>query len=249
MPVVRSTLALLALFVILGITSPAQTSPDEVIFTVSVLGPTSAKDVQVRYFVTDESGSRWSSTLAQANEGKVVVRVDTTGRTAKAFKAVAYAPGCQFVTFSVDDLSSSTRQGDFQCVKLTTTQLRGTVAAPSGQQNLQVEAMYVVRWASKFFSVPGASISPLALAKAAVDADGAFSMELPDFTADPLWNSLTKNATLMFFLEDATGHRIAELKGLASLSLGGNLKVAASYPDLALTVRPKNTASVQKSRP
>lgn len=248
MPVVRSALALLALCVIFGTAAPAQTSPDEAIFTISVLGPTSAKDVQVRYFVTDESGSRWSSTLAQANDDKVAIRVNTAGRSANAFKAMAYAPGCQFVTFSADDLSTSTRQADFQCVKLPTTELHGTVAAPSGQQNLQVEAMYVVRWASKFFSVPGASISPLALAKAPVDADGAFSMELPDFTADPLWSSLTKNATLMFFLEDGTGRRIAELKSPASLSRGGNLKVAASYPEVAFTVRPNNTASIQKSR-
>jgi hypothetical protein len=53
----------------------------------------------------------------------------------------------------------------------------------------------------------------------------------------------------MFFLEDATGHRIAELKGPASLSLGGNLKVAANYPDVVFTVRPNHTASVQKSKP
>jgi hypothetical protein len=213
------------------------------------LGPVSAKDVQVRYFVTDESGSRWTSTLAQANEGKVLISVNTAGRSAKAFKAIAYAPGCQFVTFSSDDLSTSPRQGDFQCVKLPPTQLRGTVTVPSSQPNLQVEAMYVVRWAGKFFSVPGASISPLALAKAPVDADGSFTMELPDFTADPLWSPLTKRASLMFFLEDGTGHRIAELQGPAALSVRGNLKVAASYPDVAFTVRPNPTASIQKSRP
>jgi hypothetical protein len=249
MQVVRGTLVLLTLLVLLGIAAPAQTSSDEVIFTISVLGPVSAKDVQVRYFVTDDSGARWSSTLAQAKDDKVQISVDTVGRSAKAFKAVAYVPGCQFVTFSADDLSTSTRRADFQCVKLPTTSLRGTVAAPSGQQNLKVEAMYVIRWASKFFSVPGASISPLALAKAPVDSDGAFSMDLPDFTADPLWSSLTRNATLMFFLEDANGHRLAELKAPASLSLGGNLKIAATYPDVKFTVRQNNTASIQESKP
>jgi hypothetical protein len=53
----------------------------------------------------------------------------------------------------------------------------------------------------------------------------------------------------MFFLEDGTGHRIAELQGPAALSVRGNLKVAASYPDVAFTVRPNPTASIQKSRP
>ena len=70
----------------------------------------------------------------------------------------AYAPGCQFVTFTAQDLASSTRQGDFQCQKLPTVELRGKVALPAGGQVMQVESMYVVRWAGKFFSVPGLSI-------------------------------------------------------------------------------------------
>ena len=44
---------------------------------------------------------------------------------------------------------------------------------------MQVESMYVVRWAGKLFSVPGLSISPLVVTKATVDADGSFVMDLP----------------------------------------------------------------------
>ena len=235
-------LLLLACFMLPG-SAATQNNKDEPLFTISVAPPTSAKDVQLRYFVGDEAGVRWSSTLAKAADGKIQISANTAQRQAKTLKVLAYAPGCQFVTFTLDDLAASTRQGDFQCDKLPTVQLQGIVPPPSGREQLEVESMYVVNWASKFFGVPGASISPLALTKAPVEADGSFQMDLPDFTEDPLWQSLTKNATLLFFLEDkTTSHRIAELQAPAALSQGGNLKVAANYPELSFTIRQSSAA-------
>jgi hypothetical protein len=226
----------------------AQPNAEDTVFTISVAPPTTVKDVQVRYFLTDQSGVRWSSTAAAAGNDKLVIRADAAGKTPKTFNAIAYAPACQFVTFTADDLASSTRQGDFQCQKLPTVELRGKVALPAGGQQMQVESMYVVRWAGKFFGIPGLSISPLAVTRATVDADGSFIMDLPDFANDPLWNSLSNDATLMFFLTDqATGHRVAGLKAPAALSRGGNLKVAPSYPEVAFTVRQSRTAKAVKS--
>jgi hypothetical protein len=229
-------------------TPAAQQAPDDAIFTISIAAPTPAKDVQVRYFLTDQSGVRWSSTAAVAGNDKLVIHADAAGRTPKSFSAIAYAPGCQFVTFTAQDLSTSTRQGDFQCQKLPTVEFRGKVALPPGDHQMQVESMYVVRWAGKFFAVPGLSISPLAVTKATVDADGSFIMDLPDFTNDPLWDSLSHDATLMFFLTDgANGHRVAGLKAPAALSRGGNLKVAATYPEVTFTIRQTHTAKAVKA--
>jgi hypothetical protein len=230
-------------------TPAAQASPADAIFTISVVPPTTAKDVQVRYFLTDVSGVRWSSTAVTAGNDKLVIHADAAGKTPKTFNAIAYAPGCQFVTFTAQDLASSTRQGDFQCQKLPTVELRGKITLPAGGQQLQVESMYVVRWAGKFFSVPGLSISPLSVSKATVDADGSFIMDLPDFANDPLWNSLSKDATLMFFLTDqATGHRVAGLKAPAALSRGGNLKVAATYPEVTFSIRQPQTAKASSTK-
>ena len=231
-------------------TPAAQASPTDAIFTISVAAPISAKDVQVRYFLTDQSGERWTSTATAASSDKLVIRADDAGKTPKTFNAFAYASGCQFVTFTAEDLASSTRQGDFQCQKLPTVELHGKIALPAGDHQIQVESMYVARWAGKFFSVPGLSISPLAVTKATVDADGSFVMNLPDFTLDPLWNSLSKDATLMFFLTDTvSGHRVAGLKAPAALSRGGNLKVAATYPEVTFTIRQNQTAKAAKAQP
>ena len=228
-------------------TPAAQANPADAIFTISVAAPTSAKDVQVRYFLTDQSGERWTSTATAASSDKLIIRADDPGRTPKSFNAFAYASGCQFVTFTAQDLASSSRQGDFTCQKLPTVQLRGKIALPAGDHQMQVESMYVARWAGKFFSVPGLSISPLTVTKATVDADGSFVMDLPDFANDPLWNSLSKNATLMFFLTDtASGHRVAGLKAPASLSRGGNLKVAPTYPEVTFSLRTNTTEKATK---
>lgn len=246
----RLVLALLLLpcFMLPG-SAAAQKNTDQPLFTISVAPPTSAKDVQLRYFVSDEAGVRWTSTLAKATDDKIQISAGTAQQPAKMLKLLAYAPGCQFVTFTVDDLATSTRQGDFQCAKLPATTLNGIVPSPSDQQQLQVEAMYVVNWASKFFGVPGAAISPLALARAPVEADGSFQMDLPDFTVDPLWQSFANNATLMFFLEDmASGHRLGELNAPAALAQGGNLKVSGGYPNIAFTIRQNRTARNASSR-
>jgi hypothetical protein len=250
MQIVLRTLLLLLFFTLPASSLTSQTAAnnnDGSIFTISVQAPTAAKDVQVRYFLTDESGARWSSTAATVKEDKILINADTTGRAAKGFSAIAYAAGCQFVTFKADDLSTSSHQGEFQCLKLPTVELRGTVPSSQRQHQLDLESMYVVQWAGKFFGVPGISISPLSVTKNAVQADGSFSMELPDFTADPLWNTMANNATLMFFLVDhATGHRIATLRAPAALARNGDLKVAATYPDVAFSIRPNQTAKAMK---
>jgi hypothetical protein len=226
----------------------AQSGSNETIFTISVAAPTSPKDVQIRPYLVDEAGVRWTSIETHGRDNKLVIRANTSGATPKTFKAIAYAPGCQLVTFSVDDLASGTRQGEFACQKLPTVQLHGTTALPPGGQALDVEAMYVVRWAAKFFGSPAMSISPLVVGKAPVQSDGSLAIELPDFANDPLWNSVAKDATLMFFLVDSkTGDRVATLKAPASLSRGGDLKVAASYPDVAFTIRQNRVARSAKA--
>lgn len=240
---------LLPVVVTLAATFGTAQNGTDAIFTISVTGPVSAKDVQVRSFLRDEAGANWSSTQAMVRDGKVIIQADRTGRAAKTFNAIVYAPGCQFATFSVEDLATSTRQDQFQCLKLPTLQLRGTVPMPPSKPQFDVESLYVVNWAGNFFSVPHVSISPLALTRVAVEADGSFSMELPDFTADPLWNSMASDATLMFFLVDhASGHRIVGLKAPAALARNGDLKVAASYPDVVFSLRQPPTAKARRPK-
>lgn len=211
----------------------------EDIFTISVAAPTSAKDIQVRYFFTGEFGGYGSSVADPIAGNKLVIKTGVEGKSAKTFKAIVYAPGCQFVTITVDNLTDANRQGDFQCQKLPTTELRGRVDTTElGEKDWQIEALYVCDWAMPFFGIKDGSISPLSLAKVTVAADGSFTIELPDFTADPTWPRLSNEAEFIFFLADSgTTKRMATLIAPSGLSRGGYLHVATSYPEVVFTIK------------
>ena len=227
----RTNRLLFALFLAFSVCLVAQTSNQD-IFTISVAAPTSAKDIQVRYFLGGDPAVQQSSSIAKPDENRIVVKTGVEGKTAKSFKAIIFAPGCQFATIQSDNLAASTRQAPFDCQKLTTTPLHGKAdVSRFVGKDLQVEALYVCNWAGPFFGVPGLAISPFSLGKAKMETDGTFAFELPDFSADPLWANLAHTASLMFFLVDASnGEHLARLTAPSNLSRKGTLKVASGYP-------------------
>jgi hypothetical protein len=215
--------------------SASQAGTPEDIFTISVAPPTPAKDVQVRYFFTGEFGGHGSSETVPADGNKLLIKTGVEGKSAKTFKAIAYAPGCQLVTISVDDLTAGNRQGDFHCLKLPTIQLHGRIdPIRLGQRKLQVEALYVCHWAMPFFGIKDGSTSPLELGSVAISSDGSFTLELPDFTADPTWPSISKDAELMFYLRDPVAGK--PVGDLITSSRSGNLQVATNYPEVVLEI-------------
>jgi hypothetical protein len=221
-----------ALFLALPLALAAQTNASDDVFTISVAAPTSAKDVQVRYFLKGDPTVQESSSIAKPDEQRITVKAGTQAKPAKGFRAIVFAPGCQFATIQADDLAAGNRQADFQCQKLSTVPLSGKADTSrfSGRV-MQVEALYVCGWAGQFFGSPGLAMSPFSVGKAKVESDGTFALELPDFSADPLWKNLSHNATLTLFLVDAaTGEHLAQLAAPTALSRKGALKVAASYP-------------------
>lgn len=220
-----------ALFLLPVCLAAQQASTDNV-FTITVAAPTSSKDIQVRYLLNGNPSVLQSSSSAKPDDNQILIKTDVEGKAAKSFRAIVFSPGCQFATINADDLSTSNRQAQFQCQKLTDTSLHGKIdASQFSGRDLQVEALYVCGWAGQFFGVRGLSISPFSAGKAKVDKDGAFAIDLPDFSTDPLWSNLSHNATLMFFVVDAAnGQQLAALEPPHNLARGGSLKVASSYP-------------------
>src|SRR5215470_9873442 len=94
-----------------------QASPENDSFTIAVSAPTTAKEVQVRYLFADERENKQlfavgsTSVSTPIEENKIVIKTRAQEKPAQSFRAIAYAPGCQFVTISVDDLAQSNRQG------------------------------------------------------------------------------------------------------------------------------------------
>jgi len=221
-----------ALFLAVPIALAAQTNPSDDVFTISVAAPTSAKDVQVRYFLNGDPTVQQSSSIAKPDEHRITVKTGTQAQPAKSVRDIVFAPRCQFATTQADDLAAGDRQADFQCQQRSTDPVCGKadLSGFSGR-DMQVEALYVCGWAGQFFGMRGLAISPFSVGKAKMETDGTFALELPDFSADPLWKNLSHNATLTLFLVDAsTGEHLAQLSAPTALSRKGALKVAASYP-------------------
>jgi hypothetical protein len=227
--------ALLLSFAVPG--RAAQSEAGAEVFTISVAAPTQAKDVQVRYYFTGESGSYGSSTASPTDDNKIVIKTAVQGQPAKTFKLIAYAPGCQFVTISVDDLAASTRQGEFRCTRLNTVQFYGKADISAfPEKALHVGVLYNCEWAGDFFGMKGA-FSPFSLGQAQIDFDGSFTISLPDFSSDPLWDSLSNKAALMFVAGDsATGHALAALRPLSEGAAKDGLKVAPGYPQVEFSL-------------
>ena len=220
-----------------------QADPQGDTFTIAVGSPTLAKDVQVRYWFTDEVGSHQSSVADSTEDNKIVIKTRFQEKSARSFKAIAYAPGCRFVTIDFADLAASNRRSEFQCQKLPTTLLTGRVnVAGFGGRELKVEVLYRLEWAGDFYGLPGVSVSPLLLGKADVASDGSFGLEVPDFSADPLWQSLSKKAALMFFLSDVrSGNRVAALLPTTVATAGASVKIAPTYPEIEFAIQPQDT--------
>lgn len=227
----------------------AQDNFTQQVFSIAVAKPTNAKDVQLRYFLTDAGGTHRSSKVTQEGQ-RILINAGQEALSVKSFRAIAYAPGCRFATISVDDLSSGNRESQFNCEPLAAVQLRGNAAVSSfDQRHLEVEALYRPGWAGHFLEISASAVSPFAVAKAPVQSDGTFTIEIPDFGNDPLWPTLTYDADLIVFLVDADhGKRLALLTPPSDFSSREEfLKVLPSYPpELNFTGRPLNSLAYSK---
>jgi hypothetical protein len=227
----RRSAFILAILLSIPVFCPAQNATSDDIFTISVAPPKSPADIQVRYFLADGSGPDWYTTEAEGRGNNLVVKTVVNERPARSFKAIVYAPGCQFATISADDLNAGNREAEFQCQELATTPFRGRVALPDAGQDLQVEVLYVCGWARNVFGLPEISVSPISLTKTKVAGDGSFIIDMPDFSRDPLWSSLSKDGALIFMLTDPANSRRWALKLPGDTARVSSLKVAPNYPE------------------
>jgi hypothetical protein len=212
---------------------PAATSST---FVISVTPPTSAADVQVRYFLSGNGVERTNSVATPTAGNKIMIHTLVEGQQAKSLKLIAYAPGCEFVTISIDDLSSGVQQAAFECAHLNSVQFHGraNLSALSGKA-LNVRALYSCDWASQFFGKKIA-LSPFSIGTAEIAADGSFVLDLPSFSADPIWSSLSKNARLMFQAIDAnSGQPVVSLKPVGHSA--STVRVAEAYPEVEFAMQ------------
>jgi hypothetical protein len=230
--------ALVSVFLLaVSVLASAQASTNQDFFAFNMTAPVITASLQVEYVLRDDSGKPQpaSSEVASIKVGestRVVLGTTLAGKPAKSLQAIAFLPSCQFEIITID-LTTSVRHADLQCRTLPSTPLHGQVdVSRFAGKKLQVGAIYNARWAGKFFGLPSLSVRRLGLVPSAkVETDGSFTFDLPDFAADPLWESLSHDASITLTLVDTSnGMPMADLSAPGDLSLGGGLKVAARYP-------------------
>jgi hypothetical protein len=233
-----------AFFLAVSVLASAQASTNQDFFAFNMTAPVITASLQVEYVLRDDSGQRQPASkeegILKLGEGtRVVIGTALPGKAAKSLQAIAFLPGCQFEIITAD-LTTSVRHADLQCRTLPSTPLHGQLdVSRFADKKIEVTAFYNVRWAGKFFGLPSFSRPALFVARTKMETDGSFAFDLPDFTADPLWDSLAHDASITFMLGDTSnGMPLGELSAPRDLSLGSELKVAARYPsEITFTVK------------
>ena len=132
----------------------------------------------------------------------------------------------------------------FVCAFLPTLNLEGQVRSPQllRKRNAEVSVAYIAKWSCEFFGFTDCMVPQLQLETAKPDGSGVFTIEIPDFSADPIAVSGIYGGELELILRDAkTWNHIAILAPESETlrTSGLALKIESSYPRNLALVEPK----------
>ena len=201
------------------------------LFLIRVTPPVNPESVQVHYYLTGDFGG-YGGFQVETHEQEIAIRLDQTSKPPKSLKAVLYAPGCEINLIRADDLKNGDREAQFDCHPLPAFDIPAAFPRPAAltPYQLDVEVDYIAPWTHEFFG-EGAAMR-IMVGSVTAGRDGSFRLHLPDFSKDPLYSTLGKNAELHFYVrERSSGNVVAELKGPDPLTLpSGGMRIDAQYP-------------------
>lgn len=182
--------------------------------------------------------------------GKMGVKADPAGgvrvpltsddhQRAKSLRAIVYARGCELGTVIVDPIPPAAPAAPwrFECKKLGTVWLKGTVAGHPRPWELTVQLHYSGGWSHRFFGIADGPTLMIQVAEAAVDREGRFSIELPDFASDTVARSYGQMSAWWVSATDAgksSGYRLKvdDARVAQGSPYGpGSLPVLRKYPE------------------
>ena len=97
----------------------------------------------------------------------------------------------------------------------------------------EVEIIYMAYWAHEYFGIADGPVTTFTLARATPDNDGAFQVELPNFTKDVATESYHRDAGLRFVAREPNTGNIVFLLAPATLQGEGpgDLAIKPKYPN------------------
>jgi hypothetical protein len=176
----------------------------------------------------------------QASGKELFLPIDRDGRRATSLRAVVYTKGCELATFALDPLPPGPSRVRFECRKLRTIHLRGTVVGYPRPSELTVRLRYLAFWSHGFFGIMDGPVLLLPIAEVAPDQDGRFDVDLPDFANDAVTESYKGQAewSVTAWKTGANDQYWLNVDGRESTG-HGDLAIQHEYPPRnQFTVRP-----------
>ena len=202
-------------------------------FAIQVDPSVNVEELQVRYFMTGDFGGFGGFEVEQDSKHRIIIHTEEKGMAANTLKIAFYAPHCHIQTISIDELSESSREGEFHCTPLGDIQLQGkfSLGPTTPDRKIEVQIHYLGYWGHRFFGITDGAVLSFNIAKSPVAQNGSFQVFLPNFADGGGLASQVEDACFSILVIDTnSGYLLAELKPQTSVSRAGDLKIMPSYP-------------------
>lgn len=189
----------------------------------------------IRYVLTGEDFGGWVQPVSGVSS--YVMSTTRDSGPATGMKAILYAPGCAIQTLDLALNDSINRRYTFICLPLSEVSIEGALV-PSSRlygQEVQLQARYVVRWASAFLGLADRIATNIPVGNVVqLPTDGHFRLVIPDLSQDPLAGSPDRPGELQIWAKDKFSDvLVTQLRPLRppfiKTQLGG-LRVQKDYP-------------------
>lgn len=219
-------IAIVLLFAVTGIDCVAQASNLTVLLDPSI----KSEAVQIKYMLVGEFGGYGGFVRPQPSLHAYDIPVVVGGTPAVNIKFLIWTPGCQISVFDIALPSAEGVQRTYACVALGTTKLVGKVPKNLVDSSAKLTVLYVANWSCQFFGLKDCLVPMLSLGTVRPDTEGAFRIELPDFTADPIASQSIGGAEFHLQFQGANTVPLRpENPDFRTVTHG--LKIAPKYPE------------------
>lgn len=217
----------------------AQIPESQPTLTVTLPRGIPSEKIVIRYVLGGPFGAHGDYVRPMAHADSYLIPTSVEGKPGESIQMVAWAPGCETRTFTVELRQRAYNELPFECTILPMVTLTGHIHPVDlirGKPS-EVAIWYLAEWECKFFGWADCMVPQFEVATARPDAYGFFEVELPDFSSDPIagdakhWGAFTGEFRVVL-RETGTWNPIASLQTeLRDLRTPGwGLKIMSTYP-------------------
>lgn len=233
--VVRRITIAAGLALLIAAAATAQANQESLTVNVVLLGGVPSEQVHITYYRYGPFGAYGGVSTPKPHSLSYQIPTHVDGKAAGQIKGFIWASGCRMSMFDAPLLDRSDVQEYFSCDPLGTVTLYGRIRVNDlpRKKPMEVRFDYIASWACHFFGLADCMVPQIELGTVKPDVDGAFGIELPDFSADPISSDSEGGAEFQLVLREVMAWNLAALlePEMETLRTPGNaLKIVPSYP-------------------